>query len=307
MPRYKLMVAYDGTDFHGWQKQQRAAPELEAGDEVGGEPVGEPPWIDPAQMARDDHVEAVESEHRAGLPLRTVQGVLERAVRSVVREPVNVLGASRTDAGVHARGQVAAFTTAVEIPLERLPRAINSRLPGDVQVLAAEVMTESFNPISDALVKGYRYRLAHGCAAHPRPLFDRRSVAHTAYALDVEAMNEAARRLLGEHDFASFTRIHHGRESTVRTIHDCRVTSSAAREGSPRCRIDVVGNGFLYNMVRIIAGTLVEVGRGALSAERMGEIIAARDRRAAGPTMPPEGLCLMWIRYPGSPLHEGAP
>jgi tRNA pseudouridine38-40 synthase len=107
-------------------------------------------------------------------------------------------------------------------------------------------------------------------------------------------MNEAARRLLGEHDFASFTRVNHNRESTVRTIHDCLVTAGRGR----RLRIDVAGNGFLYNMVRIIAGTLLEIGRGRIEPDAITEILAATDRNAAGPTLPPEGLCLMWTRYP---------
>lgn len=255
MPRIKLTLAYDGTDFHGWQKQ--TTPEGEV--------------------------------------LRTVQGVLEDAVREVVREAVNVLGASRTDAGVHARGQVAAFTTTREIPIRRIARAVNSRLPGDVQVRRAELVSAAFNPIGDCTAKGYRYRIAHGCGngGGRRPLFDRRTVAWTGYTLDPGAMNEAARAVIGEHDFTSFTRKHHGRESTVRTVYDCTVTALSRR----RCAIEVSGNGFLYNMVRIIAGTMVEVGRGKIEPSAIPAILAACDRDAAGPTLPPEGLCLMWVRY----------
>ena len=219
---------------------------------------------------------------------------MEEAVRAVVREEVNLLGASRTDAGVHARGQVAAFTSWTSITPERLGPAINSRLPADVQVRAVARTHDDFNPISDAIAKGYRYRLAHGCThEHQPPLFDRHTTAWTAYTLDVAAMNEAARRLVGEHDFASFTRVNHGRESTVRTIHDCQVHAISKR----RLRIDVCGNGFLYNMVRIIAGTLLDVGRGRTTAEAIPELLAARDRSCTGPTMPPEGLSLMWIRH----------
>lgn len=251
MPRYKLLVAYDGTDFHGWQKQH--PPEVE--------------------------------------PLRTVQGVVEEAVRVVVREPVNLLGASRTDSGVHARGQVAAFTTETAIPRARLPRAINSRLPDDVQIVRAQQVPDSFNPISDAVEKAYRYRIAHGGGR--RPLFDRHYTTWVHEALDVERMQEAAAHFAGEHDFASLTRLHHGRESTVRTITSCSVTASSRH----RLRIDVSGNGFLWNMVRILAGTLAEVGRGRIEPAAIPGVIAARDRTAAGVTMPPEGLCLMWIRY----------
>jgi tRNA pseudouridine38-40 synthase len=264
MPRYKLTVAYEGTDFHGWQKQE-PPPEVAAG------------------------------------PLRTVQGVLETAVREVVREPVAVVGASRTDAGVHALGQVAAFTSVQEIPLDRLPLAINSRLPPDVLVVKAEVVGESFDPISDALSKGYRYSIAHGGPERsPRPLFDRRFVYYTYHPLDAQPMDAAAKHLVGEHDFASFAQINHGRETTVRTIHSCSVESTAP----DRCHIDVSGGGFLYNMVRIIAGTLVEVGRGRIEPDQVPAILAARDRRAAGPTLPPEGLCLMWVRYPNASTRE---
>jgi tRNA pseudouridine38-40 synthase len=194
---------------------------------------------------------------------------------------------------VHARGQVAAFTTRTEIPVTRLPRAITSRLPEDVQVWKAEIVPDDFDPIQGAIAKSYRYRIAHSCARHRKPLFGRQYVTHTAYRLDPVRMNEAARLLMGEHDFASLTRLHHGRESTVRTIFDCHVTATSPR----RCHIDVTGSGFLYNMVRIIAGTLLEVGRGALAPESIPQILESRDRNAAGPTLPPQGLMLMWIRY----------
>ena len=275
MPRYKLTVAYDGTDFHGWQKQQ---PSAELGE------------------AANPNALAATSNRPSIAPIRTVQGVLEEAVREVVRENVNVLGASRTDARVHARGQVAAFTTSREIPVQKLPRAISSRLPDDVQVRKAEIVSDDFDPIRCAIAKGYRYRIAFGCRPGKSPLFHRNLITTTAYRLDPELMNDAARELMGEHDFASFTRIAHGRESTVRTIYDCKVT--AIGSGGRGCQIDVSGNGFLYNMIRIIAGTLLEVGRGKIAPEEISRILEARDRSAAGPTLPPNGLCLMWIKYP---------
>ncbi len=262
MPRYRLTVAYDGTNFHGWQKQCTAAGD--AGDAVD---------------------------------VRTAQGVLEQAVRKTVREPVSVLGASRTDAGVHAVGQVAAFTSDGEMETDRLCAAINARLPDDMQVRRATIVSADFSPISDAIAKGYRYRISWGRAVRggpPRPLFQRFTTFWTPYDLDATRMNDAARRLIGEHDFASFTRVGQERESTIRTIHDCRVTAGRGR----RLHIHVAGDGFLYNMVRIIAGTLLEVGRGRTDPESMGDIVAAADRRAAGPTLPPQGLCLMWIKYP---------
>lgn len=259
MPRYKLTVAYEGTEFHGWQKQS-----------------------------------ATDSDDPA--PLRTAQGVLENAVREAVREPISLLGASRTDAGVHARGQVAAFTTAADLPPQRMMPAINARLPDDLLVVGAEPTHDAFNPISDAVAKGYRYCIAHqGVGGALRPLFDRRTTTYSAYFLDPERMRAAAGHFQGEHDFTSFTRKHHGRESTVRTVYDCSVT--ALDGDQPRLAVDVSGNGFLYNMVRIIVGTLVDVGRGRLEPEAIPDIIAARDRHTAGSTMPPQGLCLMWIKY----------
>ncbi|MCP3905490.1 MAG: tRNA pseudouridine(38-40) synthase TruA [Planctomycetes bacterium] len=264
MPRYKLTVAYEGTEFHGWQKQH-------------------PPGAE---------------------PLRTVQEVLERAVMEVVREPVVLHGASRTDSGVHARGQIAAFTTTTVLPLDRVAVAINARLPDDVQITRAVTVAETFDPIADAISKGYRYSIFHGLPTEiRRPMFDRRLVTYVPAVLDPGRMHAAAAGLVGTHDFASVTRVNHGRESTTRTVLACSVTAST----SHRLRIDVSGTGFLYNMVRIIAGTLVEVGRGRLEPGAVPEIIARRDRTAAGPTMPPEGLCLMWVRYGGTKArrHEG--
>ncbi|MCA9285505.1 MAG: tRNA pseudouridine(38-40) synthase TruA [Phycisphaerales bacterium] len=258
MPRFRLTLAYDGTEFHGWQRQ---------------EPPGLP-------------------------PLRTVQGVLEAAVRDVVRAPVLVVGASRTDAGVHALGQVAAFSAETSVPVERMPLAITSRLPEDVQVREAAIVADDFDPIGDCRSKGYRYRVLHtGPPAHWPDLFQRRTTYFSYHALDPDRMDEAARLLEGEHDFASFAQASHGRETTVRTIHSCRVRAT----GPYALELDVSGSGFLYNMVRIVAGTLVEVGRGRLVPEDMTRIIAAQDRRAAGPTLPPEGLCLMWVRYGEGP------
>jgi tRNA pseudouridine38-40 synthase len=308
--RYMLTIAYEGTDFRGWQRQ-------------------EPP--PPAE------------------PMRTVQGVLQHAVREAVRQPVDVVGASRTDSGVHAVGQVAAFTAETTIPIDRLAPAISSRLPDDVQVRDARIVRDDFDPISHAIRKTYRYTIVHGGPAgagrsrqpgsggvrrggpHPGPLpegegaesesgagtdapvhilpplFDRRIVYFTRHALDAAAMNDAARHFVGEHDFASFAQIDHGRTTTVRTIFACSATALAP----DRCVIEVTGSGFLYNMVRIIAGTLVEVGRrerggrGRIAPSELPGIIAARDRRVAGPTLPPEGLMLMSVEYPPEVLRAG--
>lgn len=277
--RYRLTVAYDGTDFSGWQKQ-------------------EPP--DPA--APPD-----ENGQRPRVALRTVQHVIERAARAVLREPGLILtGASRTDSGVHAAGQVAAFTTVPDAstgrgwPIERgalaLVRAINSRLPDDVMILSARAVGLGFDPIRGAERKAYTYTMHSGPS---RPMWDRRYVYWTWHALDVGRMDEAARHLEGEHDFASFAQAGHGRQTTVRRIFSCRVLGMTGEDGSPRAQIRVEGSGFLYNMVRIIAGTLLEVGRGRTEPGAVPGILGALDRRAAGPTLPPEGLRLEWVRYAG--------
>jgi tRNA pseudouridine38-40 synthase len=260
MPRYKLKVAYEGTNFHGWQKQ----------------------------------------EPRGRLVLRTAQGVLEDAVIRVVGEPVVLTGASRTDSGVHAHGQVAAFTTTREIPPEKLPRAITARCPADIQVHEAEVVPDHFDPITHAVDKEYHYHVQHG--PHLPPLFDRRTVWRTHHRLDPAVMDEAARLFVGSHDFAAFAQASHGRETTVRELYKCRVHEA----GQDRLRIEVQGSGFLYHMVRIISGTLVEIGRGAFPADSITTAFETGTRRCSGPTLGPQGLCLEWIRHeiPPGPASE---
>lgn len=262
MPCTRLLVAYDGTDFHGWQRQ-------------------EPPGRD---------------------PLRTVQGVLTEALVQVVRRPVDLTGASRTDAGVHAKGQVAAFTGAHGVPLDRLPMALNARLPGDVRVLQAGEAPDGFDPISWATSKCYRYQMAFGARQAEVPLlFERRTVWQTWHQLDVARMQAAAALLVGTHDFAGFAHATHTRPSTVRSIHGCMLWET----GPGRAVLEIAGSGFLYNMVRIIAGTLVEVGRGACTPEAVLEVLRTRNRELAGPTLPPHGLCLEWIAYDGPPRTDG--
>ena len=262
MPRFRLRIAYDGTDFHGWQRQ---------------EPADAP-------------------------PLRTVQGVVQGAVADLIGVKVDVVGASRTDSGVHAVGQVAAFTADVRVPIERLANAITARLPRDVVVLSAERVHESFNPIGDARSKCYRYTIEHSSHPHnPRPLFDRNMVFATPYALDAARMQRAAAGFVGTYDCVSFAQIDHGRATTVRSVFDCTVRTPAPR----RVEIEIAASGFLYNMVRIVAGTLLEVGRGRIAPDAIPEIAAAKDRRRAGPTLPPQGLCLRWIWY-GAPRTSPA-
>jgi len=247
--RYKLTLAYDGTLFHGWQRQH--PPDRE--------------------------------------PLRTVQGVLENTLRDLLRQPITTLGASRTDAGVHAKGQVAQFDAAQPIPVDRLPLALNSRLPEDMEVRDAAIAHEHFDAINDPIGKRYRYRIWN---TDPRPLQLRHMVWHCWNALDVDTMNDAAQRLVGMHDFAGFAAANHKRKSTVRTIHNCWV-----ERHDPELHVVVEGDGFLYNMVRILAGTLAEVGRGYWRPDHIDRVLESTDRRMAGPTLPPQGLCLEWIRY----------
>ncbi len=249
-----MIVAYDGTDFHGWQTQNR--PDKPS--------------------------------------LRTVQEVMQKAAIQVMREPVTLIGSSRTDSGVHAKGQVATFSSTNEIKPDKLIMGLNSWLPDDVQVRAIDVVDERFNPIDDCTSKGYRYTLAHGCSNPLRkPLFDRRFMSHTAFELDPDLMNEGATFFEGEHDFAGFTKLNHGRESTVRTINRCAVQS----QGESVIEIDVEGAGFLWNMVRIIAGTLLEVGRGRFKPDDIPDIIASGDRKRAGKTLPAHGLSLEWVSF----------
>jgi len=233
----------------------------------------------------------------------TVQGALAEAIRGVTGETILPRGSSRTDAGVHAIGQVAAFTSDTRIPIDRLAMAINSRLPDDVRVRSAELSHPGFDPISDCVSKCYRYSMSHGDHGTDGPLlFERRHVWTTWYDLDAQRMRDAAAALVGTHDFAAFAQVNHGRESTVRTIHGCTVLAPAPG----RAIVEVAGNGFLYNMVRIIAGTLVEVGRGRIDASHVRHALQTGDRTVTGPTLPPNGLRLEWVRYGPAPTEAGA-
>ncbi len=267
--RYRLDIAYDGTDFCGWQRQFAT-------------PTASPALILPA--ASPD----------ARAELRTVQALVEHAVREAVREPVTVVGASRTDSGVHALAQCAAFSTTDDRrgPAdERLALAINARLPDDVVVTRCVPAHPRFDPIGHCAAKGYRYLLHN---AHDKPLWNRRYVHHIVPPLDLDAMRDAAARLVGTHDFAAFAAAGHGRASTVRTVFAC----DAARLDERTIAIDISGDGFLWNMVRIVAGTLMHAGLGRLTPDDVSAALASRDRRLAGPTLPPTGLRLEWIRYP---------
>jgi tRNA pseudouridine38-40 synthase len=247
LPTFKVVLAYDGTDFVGWQRQ----------------PSGD-----------------------------SIQGVLEEALRSFDDRDVTVIGAGRTDAGVHALGQVAAFSLENTIDEETLARALNAKLPEAIRVVAASEVPSTFNPRYHARAKTYRYRIWNGPALSP---FERRYAWHVPVALDAGAMDAAARRLEGRHDFAAFQAAGSDVLTTERTIASSRVTRRDVL-----IAYDVTGDGFLRHMVRAVVGTLVEIGRGRRPVEWIEEVIASRDRTAAGPTVPPTGLFLVGVDY-GAP------
>lgn len=214
-----------------------------------------------------------------------VQQRLEEALSSLLGENITTKAASRTDAGVHALGQRAVFFVAkINIPLEKLPQIINGFLPKDIAVTAAEAVSDDFNPRFDAKFKTYTYKIHNT----PNPLINRYS-AFVSRHLDIDAMKTAARDFIGFHDFAAFMATGSSAKTTTREIYDCTVSDDVT--------ISVTGSGFLYNMVRIIAGTLMYVGLGKLPMDAVPGIILSHDRTRAGKTMPPEGLTLMEVGY----------
>jgi tRNA pseudouridine38-40 synthase len=220
----------------------------------------------------------------------TVQGTLAETLATILRERPSLEGASRTDSGVHALGQVAAVKTEHPIEVHRLWSALNARLPPDMAVTDMAEVAADFRPSVHALNKHYRYRLHRGTI---RPVFDGRYVWHWYWPLDLEAMRSAARLMVGRHDFMSFQARGGIHEETVRHLMRLDIV-----EAGPQLHFEVEGDRFLYRMVRNLVGTLTEVGRGHRPPEWVLDVIAARDRRAAGPTAPPQGLCLMEVRYP---------
>ncbi len=222
-----------------------------------------------------------------------VQDVLGSALCDLFGHPVKTISASRTDAGVHAEGNVCVFDVETRIAAGKIAFALNARLPEDIRIVESVRVPDAFHPRFQDTVKTYEYRILN--RAHPDPL-TRNCEMHYYYALDAQKMDEAARYLIGEHDFLSFCAAGYSSKTTVRTIFRAGVV----REGD-RVVFSITGTGFLYNMVRIIAGTLIEIGAGKYPPERMKEILAARDRSAAGPTAVAKGLVLMEIRYPDYP------
>jgi tRNA pseudouridine38-40 synthase len=244
MRNIRLILSYDGTDFHGWQFQPS---------------------------------------------MRTVQETLEGAIAALTGERLRVNASGRTDTGVHAIGQVVNFRSDTKLSAEVIMRGLNAHLPADVVVREAADVPEAFDANRDAKRKLYRYILHDGAV---RDLFMRRYCHHTRYRLDAAAMARAAACLHGTHDFHSFETEWPNRTSSVRTI-----IHLAVNRFGDWIWLDVEADGFLYNMVRAIAGTLINVGRGYWPETRVAEILEARDRTQAGPTAPAQGLFLMRVSY----------
>jgi tRNA pseudouridine38-40 synthase len=221
---------------------------------------------------------------------KTIEAELMSAIENLVCcDNIEVNGSSRTDAGVSALGQVANVRLDTPIPTDRLAKAISRYLPRQIVVTEAVDVPDKFDAISDTKSKMYRYSIYTG---KTRPVMQINHCWHRPGKLDVEAMNTAGQKFIGEKDFKSFATACDKRSSSVRTIFNCQVSQQGQW-----IYIDVEADGFLYNMVRNIVGTLIEIGRGRWQPDKIDEIIEAKSRNAAGPIAPANGLCLMWIKY----------
>lgn len=226
----------------------------------------------------------------------TVQAVIETAWHEITREQLRVMAAGRTDAGVHALGQVVGLSTESSLSALDLQRGLNAVLPEDVAIVSVEEAPADFHATHDAKRKTYRYQIHNG---RTPDVFNRRYVWHYPQPLDAEKMHAAAQALLGKHDFASFESAGSERPDSIRTLFAVDVTreGEAPAELSDRITIEVTGDGFLYNMVRSIVGTLVEVGKGSRESAWVAEVLASCDRRRAGQTAPALGLFLVSVEY----------
>jgi tRNA pseudouridine38-40 synthase len=248
--RYRATIAYDGTRYHGFQRQTNASP--------------------------------------------TIQGALEAALEAITRQPVGVIGAGRTDAGVHATGQVIAFDVKWRHAPGDLKNALNTTLPGDVAVWQLEEAEPAFHPRYDAVSRTYRYRLWQAAVQDP---LGRNRQWHVREALDTDAAQRAVAYLAGEHDFAAFGTPPQGK-NTRRTVYRATwVTQEDCLRGACVHEFAIEANAFLHRMVRSLTGTLREVGAGRITPETFGEILAAADRTRSGPTAPPQGLTLIGVKY----------
>lgn len=245
MRRVRLFVAYDGTDYCGWQVQPNGI---------------------------------------------TVEEVLNRELGRLTGEDIHIIGASRTDSGVHALMNVAVFDTDSSIPPERMAYALNQRMPEDIVITKSDEVGADWHPrYQDNVRKTYEYHIYNAPVLNP---LKRKYSAFVSFHMDVEKMRRGAAYLVGEHDFVSFCNVRTNVSDTVRTVEDITVTENGAD-----IVIRITGNGFLYNMVRIIAGTLIRVGRGFYEPEKVREILEEKKRTAAGVTAPACGLVLVEIEY----------
>ncbi len=227
----------------------------------------------------------------------SVQEMLERAVERLSGLQTRVRGAGRTDAGVHARGQIAVFELPAAIPLDKIPEALNSRLPDDIAVTGAAEVDAEFDPRRHCVLKQYSYSFVAGPL---RPALDNRRCWHIKWKLDIDAMTEAAGMFLGTRDFTSFCNRELSGNDNTRTVERSEIVRLEPDAAGRRRYVYLVeGRSFLYNMVRALTGTLVGVGTGRYRPGDLAEILAARDRAAAGQSAPPWGLCLEWVLYPG--------
>lgn len=217
-----------------------------------------------------------------------IQGNIENAIYEITKEKVKLIGSGRTDAGVHAFGQVANFLINSNIPASKLPLAINSKLPKDISVIDCVEVDDNFHSRYSAIGKTYRYLIYH--SQHRSPIYKDISY-QVKYDLDIEKMKKEAKFLLGEHDFCGFMSSGSSVLDTVRTISDISIKTE-----EDLIIIEITGNGFLYNMVRIIVGTLVDIGRGKID-ESLEDIISSKDRKKAGHTAPAHGLFLKKVYY----------
>ncbi len=219
----------------------------------------------------------------------TIQEALEEALKQITGETTQVTGASRTDTGVHARGQVANFRTDSAIPVERFQSALNALLPLDIAIVAAEEVPEDFHARFSARSKLYHYTIWN---QRVRPVLDRRFSWHVRWPVELAPLREASEYLIGEHDYAAFQSANAQSETTVRVIELADWELNA-----PRLTFAIEANGFLYNMVRALAGTLLDVGRGKMTPAEFRRVLESGQRAQAGRTAPARGLCLMRIRY----------
>ena len=247
---FKLLIQYDGTDFHGWQVQ--------------------------------------ESD-------RTIQGELERVISTLEGEPVSVVGSGRTDAGVHAEGQVANVFLEREFTPSKLRSAINGNLWRDIRVMHVEKAKDDFHARFSAKQKTYVYRIANAPVMSP---FGRRFAHHESRPLDIGRMTDVSRVLLGEHDWTAFSSVRSDGESRVRTVSDCTIRSIwDQRAQSSILEISVTANGFLRYMVRSIVGTMIEAGHGIKDSDTIHTALVTCDRTLAGKTAPANGLSLFRVDY----------